>query len=559
MSQRRLSLAILPLLVVSALTFAVPAAAGPVPEGATWTQVWFPSQDGTLLRADLMLPADRADKDRHPVILSIGPYFGRNALNMGPGETGPVGRFNDLITEGRIFERGYAYMQVDSRGYGGSQGCNDFGGPGEQMDTEAAVNWAARQPWSNGNVGMWGKSYDAWTQVMALAENPVGLKAAVIQSPLLEAYRGMFLNGVHYDAGWYATPNLYRAYDLVPTTAEDAEPEEFLYPAMGTLTNPACNVETTALTTIYDHDLEYWQRRDVIDAAARSRVPVLWSHGFNDANTKADNFMDVWSRLKGPKRAWFGQWDHVRGNESAAVGRLGFMDEAMDWFDHYLKGMPLKKHPAIEIQDGDGKWRTEKAWPPCDAKAHAFPLNSGSFTDESGTQAAAPGTEGAWTFTEPAPYDIRFAGEPIVTADVQTLVPNVNLVALLYDVAPDGAARLMSRGAYLVEQAGEVSFTLYPQDWLLLKGHRIGLKIGGADDSWFTPVHTGTDATVSGGTVEIPFLGALRDANLKGTVAAAMTGVPSPQLDPQMVEGNTVDGEYPPAPRQARRSRSGSR
>ncbi|MGH2739452.1 MAG: CocE/NonD family hydrolase [Actinomycetota bacterium] len=555
MSRRRLSLAVLSFLLFSGLVLAVPAAAEPVPEGATWTQLWLPSQDGTLLRADLMLPANRAEGDRHPVILSIGPYFGRNPLNMSPGDTGPFLRFNDLITEGRIFERGYAYMQVDSRGYGGSQGCNDFGGPGEQMDTEAAVNWAARQPWSNGNVGMWGKSYDAWTQVMALAENPVGLKAAVIQSPLLEAYRGMFMNGVHYDSGWYATPTLYRAFDLAPTSTSDAEPEEHLYPAMGTLTNPACNVETTALTTIYDHDLEYWQRRDIIDAAARSRVPVLWSHGFNDANTKADNFMEVWSRLKGPKRAWFGQWDHVRGNESAAVGRLGFMDEAMDWFDHYLKGMPLVKHPAIEIQDGDGKWRTERAWPPRDAKGHAFSLNPGAYTDEAGNQAALPGA-GAWTFTEPAPYDIRYAGTPVVTADVQTLVPNVNLVALLYDVAPDGAAKFMSRGAFLVEEAGEVSFALYPQDWLLRKGHRIGLQLAGADDSWFTPIHTGTDATVSGGTVEIPFLGAVREANLKGTLAAAQGGVPAPRLDPQMVEDNTVDGNYPRAPRNARRPRS---
>ena len=34
------------------------------------------------------------------------------------------------------------------------------------------------------------------------------------------------------------------------------------------------------------------------------------------------------------------------------VGRDGFMDEAMNWLDHYLKGKPLKKLPKHEIQDG---------------------------------------------------------------------------------------------------------------------------------------------------------------------------------------------------------------
>ena len=34
---------------------------------------------------------------------------------------------------------------------------------------------------------------------------------------------------------------------------------------------------------------------------------MLWSHGFLDANTKPDNFLDVYSQLTGPKRAWFGQ------------------------------------------------------------------------------------------------------------------------------------------------------------------------------------------------------------------------------------------------------------
>ena len=60
-------------------------------------------------------------------------------------------------------ERGYTFVMVDLRGFGGSTGCLDWGGPGEQADVVKAVEWAASQPWSTGSVGMYGKSYDGVT------------------------------------------------------------------------------------------------------------------------------------------------------------------------------------------------------------------------------------------------------------------------------------------------------------------------------------------------------------------------------------------------------------
>src|SRR3989337_2061803 len=126
---------ILSLLLLATLVVApAPAIADEVPKDATWTEVFFPSDDGTMLHADVLLPKDRRVNDQHPVILSIGPYFGSGGLNGGPPEDGPIMRFIDMIEGGDIFERGYAYVQVDSRGYGASQGCYDYGGKGEQMD-----------------------------------------------------------------------------------------------------------------------------------------------------------------------------------------------------------------------------------------------------------------------------------------------------------------------------------------------------------------------------------------------------------------------------------------
>lgn len=520
--------------------FADAEQAAAVPDGATWEQVWFPSGDGTMLRADVLLPTDRDPDDRHPVILSIGPYYGRNALNHGVGATGPVMRFADVIEGGDIFNRGYAWVQVDSRGFGGSGGCNDFGGRGEQMDTTAAVNWAATQDWSNGRVGMWGKSYDAWTQVMALAENPVGLKATVIQAPLIETYRGMWMNGVHYNTGWYITPSLYAAYDLAPATPGDPHPEEYLWTTAGTATNPDCYAENVAFPFVHERSIPYWQERDIVQLASMSEVPTIWTMGTNDVNTKPDNFLDVYTHLQGPKRAWFGQWAHDRANEVEYVGRDGFIDQAMDWFDHYLKGLPLVEHPGAEIQDNEGAWRSEAQWPPADATDHDLPVQPGTYADD----ASSSNDRGIWSITEPAPYDLRIAGEPRLSVDVDIQVPLANLVAQLYDIAPDGHATLITRGAYRLEESGEISFALYPNDWIVRPGHRLGLRIS-SYDSLFHTIGTQTDVELVDGALALPYLRWERVSDLEGGPTTRST--PTTTVDEETIEANTVEATFPPA------------
>ncbi|MGH2735053.1 MAG: CocE/NonD family hydrolase, partial [Actinomycetota bacterium] len=394
-------------LLLAALTAALlPAAqtravADEVPKGAVWTEAYIESGDGTKLHADVFRP-EGLDKDaKTPVILAIGPYFGSGGyLPPTPTNEGPVMRFPELFTDGDIMERGYTYVQVDLRGFGSSEGCTDFGGPGEQMDVKAAIEWAASRPWSNGKVGMWGKSYDGWTGVMGLATGAKGLAAAVIQSPLLEGYRGLFMNGVHYADGWYATPALYAFIDLAPPSAA-SNPDEFVNAASGTATNPDCYAEQLVLTTDDNRDSDYWKARDIVSKAATSDVPVLWSHGFLDANTKADNFMDVYSRLDGPKHAWFGQYDHVRGNESKLVGRDGFMNEAMRWFERYLKAdrsVNVNADPRVTVQQDDGRWRAERQWPPADARSYALKVKPGAYADEPGNEGEGSGAgNGTWS------------------------------------------------------------------------------------------------------------------------------------------------------------------
>ena len=65
-------------------------------------------------------------------------------MNYSPSASGPSERFYDFLDLTRILEKGYTYVMVDLPGYGGSGGCNDWGGPREQGAVKAAVYWVER-------------------------------------------------------------------------------------------------------------------------------------------------------------------------------------------------------------------------------------------------------------------------------------------------------------------------------------------------------------------------------------------------------------------------------
>lgn len=530
-------------------------AAADVPAGADWKELYIPAggPDEPQLHADVLRPKGLPDTAPTPVILAIGPYFGHGGQSTPNGESSdrPSNRFDDMIEGGKVFERGYTVVYVDLRGFGGSQGCNDFGGTGEQNDVKRAVEWAAGQTWSTGRVGMWGKSYDGWTQVMALDEKPKGLAAAIIQSPIIDGYRTLYQNGVHYDAGWYGTPALYQQIDAIPPTTDDNS-DYFLNYAQGS--SPVCYLQNIgAQNTTVDHDTPFWQQRDLPNARG-SDVPVLWSHGFMDANTKPDNFLPVWSTLTGPKHAWFGQYDHVRGNEKDVVGRDGFLDEAMRWLDTYVKGDPAASpagDPAVTVQEGDGKWRAESAWPPVDARPYAMPLKPGTVTDAPNNDAegetSGQSGNGVLSVSQPLPYEAHLAGTPTATLDVDTSASRAHVYTLLYDLAPDNMATLISRAAHVVTGPAKLTFDLYPEDWTLQPGHRVAVLVSGADLDWYNPPHSGSDVEVKGGSLAVPYLTYQRTGYLAGGVAEAMEGRTPIELDADAVKEGQVQAELPPA------------
>ena len=531
--------------LVTVLGFLVaPSTAGPIPEGADHSEATIRSADGTMLHADVYRPTDHVG--RVPVILLVSPYTA-----SGTNEQGPALNYEGFLVNGGVFERGYAWVQVSLRGVGGSGGCGDMGGVGEQADVKAAVEWAASQPWSNGKVGMWGVSYDAWTQVMALATKPKGLAAAIVASPLIDYYRGLYHYGVHYAAGWHSTTSQYALGDLTPHSVY-AKPEQHVNALTGTATGARCYADNIAEGARGDRSSAYWKERNLIPRAAGSTVPVLWTHGFLDAATKPDNFLDVYSTLRGPHRGRFGQFGH-RGADSGSIGRDG-LDQYLRWFDRYLKGVRSKVVDApVEVQQGDGRWRAEAQWPPSDARRVVLPVRTGSYLDTAGNSATSPNRDGManrgfWTATQALPYDVHVAGVLRLSLELDVQVPGAQVVALVYDVDAEGSAQLITRGAAKIAGDGPLVFDLYPQDHRLAAGHHLATFLSASDDSWFDPGVTLAPVTVRKGSLSVPFLRYDRDVEryLEGEEGADLAFTPRPVVDAAVIQAGVVKGALPP-------------
>jgi predicted acyl esterase len=501
---------------------------------ADHTEYYFTSSDGvTTLHADVLRPTGLAADVKTPVILTVSPYTNHAPSSLGDANgTGASNRFFDFLDLSHALERGYTYVIVDLPGDGGSGGCNDWGGLREQGAVRAAVEWAADQPWSTGKVALFGKSYDGWTGLMGVAQQPKGLAAVVSLEPVFSGYRYIYMNGVRR-AGFWPYGQSFTTYDAQlgrPNETEynvNSAPQVWCYP-----------VNIAGQNVDWSETGPYWTERNLVPTAEGKTTPVFMTQGFLETNTKPDGAYEYWNTLAGPdNRAWFGQFDHCRAwetqakcgtsgtsvgdTERLAVGHPGFIEDVMTFLDLHLKGIqPEVTEPKVEVQDTLGRWRYEESWPPADTEYLTTELRPGTYSDDGSGAGRRPSTTtGIWSVSQPLEHDAWMAGTPTVSVSVDA-IPNVNFAANLYDIDPDGKVTMISRGVQSLTGTGVRNFTvtLYGQDWPIAAGHRIAVRIGGADTDEFQYGGTATRQTVTvrNARITLPFLTDNRTEFLEG-------------------------------------------
>jgi putative CocE/NonD family hydrolase len=166
--------------------------------------VAIPISDGINIDSDVFRP--KSD-NKFPALLSIAPYSKElQTTRVWPRgmSTSMVHGSGDGVIEAGPMEffvrRGYVHIVASTRGTGRSGGAYKFIDRREIRDIYEIVEWAAKQPWCNGNVGMLGTSYYAWSQQ----------QAAALQPPHLKAICPFYAATDQYRDAWYHVINIHQ-------------------------------------------------------------------------------------------------------------------------------------------------------------------------------------------------------------------------------------------------------------------------------------------------------------------------------------------------------------
>jgi X-Pro dipeptidyl-peptidase len=477
---------------------------------------------GTI-RGDVILPSTAGDEPV-PVILTYTPY---SALyqSLDPQRES---RADDAVAA-YFVPRGYARAVFDVVGTYGSTGCTDFGGLGERKTAAAVVEFLAAQPWSNGRVGMIGASYDGTTALAAAVEAPPALKAVVPQVAIDRWYDYMYNDGVRLtledNPSGLADPPVDSPldydllYGVVPPYPSAGDPAgaaavlaDHLRPC-----NRAENQQRGYQTDpVYD---DFWVERDYRALADGVTAAVLLEGAWLDDNVKhwaTTRFFSALPEGEGApaKRMVIGQWSHSASRfPDAPALRLA-------WFDRFLKDLPndVLERPLVETQGSDGVRRQETAWPPAGTLDTTFRLVAGPA---GAGELGAGGTPTAWSDLDPALTEdvvlrrlcastcarftappvtspVRVVGSPRLDLTAVTDTTSTHVVPLLLDVAPDGAARVITRGVFNSNQRHglarsvplvpgapwSATVEMWDTDWTLRAGHRLELVLVSSEARW---------------------------------------------------------------------------
>ena len=200
-------------LVAGALLFAANAdAAKPSPSSPAYgiriDEAWITLPDGVRLSADLYMPTGGAAREKHAVLLEYLPYRKRES------------RSRDYSLYSYFVQRGYVVAAVDIRGTGNSEGrlipyeYSDI----EQQDGEVVIDWLSKQPWSNGNVGMFGISWGGFNSIQMALRHPPALKAIIAVDATEDLYQEdvHFIDGIMHVDSWEMSQDLDNARPGAP-------------------------------------------------------------------------------------------------------------------------------------------------------------------------------------------------------------------------------------------------------------------------------------------------------------------------------------------------------
>ncbi len=357
---------------------------------------WIPMPDGCRLAARIWLPAD-AEEHPVPAILEYLPYRKNDGTAL-----------RDSIRHPNFAGHGYACIRVDMRGSGDSDGIlYDEYLPQEQEDGLEIIRWIAAQPWCTGAVGMIGISWGGFNGLQIAARRPPQLKAIITLCSTDDRYA----DDVHYMGGCLLGSDMPGwASTMLALNAQPPDPrfvgERWRDMWLARLEQTPPFIE--AWLTHQRRDA-FWKHGSVCEDYAAITCPVYAVGGWADAYTNA--IPRLLAGLTCPRKGLIGPWAHNYPEEGIPGPAIGFQQECLRWWDHWLKGIDtgLMQEPLLRVwlqksvppqahyTFRPGRWVAEPQWPAANIRSEIYSLNvDGTLTPPSPLPSArkAPGVLG---------------------------------------------------------------------------------------------------------------------------------------------------------------------
>jgi putative CocE/NonD family hydrolase len=487
--------------------------------------------DGRKLAYDLLLPTKKGmpAKEPLPVLFKYTPYLRTFTIFDGDGKNIIADLFNlgwkercmlrvrywlydrghlmdPLFRTGwlkNMLKHGYAVIVVERPGTGASFGKPDMSFEPAAKEGELILNWIASQSWCNGNIGMFGDSFQAMIQFAIAASGNPNLKAIFPVSSSLDNYESVIYRGGIHNKAFNSFFSWATSFLETVVTPVDRDRDGALLAHAKKDRSSGTLGETSSVifkkypfrdSTLQDGTILYESRAALypfIDRINRARTPIYMVSGWYDIFTEDMFFW--YENLTVPKWLTVRPLDHSQVEKKALDLDVGA--EAHRWFDYWLKGIDngIIREPPMHYYVMGAKnrqsWQTCTQWPVQQQKT--LPLyfakgrtgsissvNDGFLTGSSPAgrndrdvytvdYTATSGKNSRWTAvnwprnypdqrpndekaltytTSPLETDVEVTGHPVVHLWLSTEAPDLDVFVYLKEVDGNGRSIYITEG-----------------------------------------------------------------------------------------------------------------
>jgi len=330
----------------------------------------------------MWLPSDAADNPV-PAILEYLPYRKRGGTES-----------RDALTHPWFAAHGYACLRVDIRGNGESDGLmEDEYTERELADGVEVIDWIAGQPWCTGAVGMMGISWGGFNALQIAALRPDALKAIITLCSTDDRYS----DDIHYKGGCLLNENLGWGSTMLSYSSRPPDPaivgEQWRRTWLERLGQEPL---LPAVWLAHQTRDDFWKHGSVCEHYSQIEAPMLAIGGWADAYKNA--VRRLVDNIDAPTKGIVGPWLHKYPHFAVPLPRIGFLQEALRWWDRWLKQIdtgveedpPFRAYlmdsvrPRTSYDHRPGRWIASDDWPPRSAARRVFALGGHGRLDDLG-------------------------------------------------------------------------------------------------------------------------------------------------------------------------------